>query len=1138
MHLYRKIQKLSNMENNQYQNLIQKIDEFVRKYYMNDLIRGSLHTIAVVVASLVSFALLEHYIFNTSASSMAFRKGLLWTFTGVSVGALTYWVLWPLAHYLKLGKVISHEQAAQIIGQHFGNVKDKLLNVLQLKQQVTVAQTALVEASINQKIQELRPVPFKAAIDLTENKKYVRLAIIPIFVLLGLLVFSNIVENSAKRIINNDRDFEKDALFKLVLKDVEPKVVQFEDYEMLVEIEGEVLPQDVFIEVDNYQYKLEKVNNTTFKHKFFKLQKDVNFKLSASGAATKSGKIDVLEKPNIVNFDIKLNYPSYVGRKAETLSNVGDLTVPAGTQLDWAFMSQFTDNVALKFGDETTAEAVRNGENGFTFSKKALKDGQYKIIMSNKNLPNGDSVTYTLSVIPDMHPTIEVQKFQDSLNKKVVFFAGEASDDYGIRNINFHYELSREGKMVEQKTIPIALGKGRQAAYEYVLDVNALPLQAGDKLSYYFQVFDNDGVSGSKSAKTATMFYELPTVAQLEKMEAENNSEIKSDLDKTMEELKELQNNMRKAQNSILQKEDLNWQDRKELENLIQQQKEIEKNLKDAKEKMDENKKNAEEQKEKIDPKLAEKQEMLDKLMEELMNDEMKKMFEELEKMLDQMNKEQVMEKLKEMQMSDEEMQKEIERMTELFKQLEVEKELNEAIDKLDSLAQKQEDLSKQTEQQDNKNDAAKQEELQKEQQKLNEEFKDLKEKLEKTAEKNEKLEEPMEMDMQELQEQSKDIQEEMQNSKQDLNKKQNSKASKSQKNASKKMKEMSKDMKNKMQQQDKEEQEKDLKAMRQLLENLVTLSFEQEELQADIEKTAVTAPNYVRLVQKQYKIKDDFRHVEDSLQALAKRVFQLQSYITEKATDVKKSVQKSLLLLEDRQKRPATVQQQYSMTALNDLALMLSESMEQMQQSMAEQMAGQQMCEKPGDKEGEGEEGKGGKGGKKGKGKMGQMRKMQEQLQQQLQDMKDGKTPGNSKQFAEMAAKQAAIRKALQELKNQQQQEGKGGKGGKELQDLIDQMDKVETDLVNKKVPDAETMKRQQDIVTRLLEAENSEREREYEEKRKAEQADVVEQKMPPAMQEYLRQRQSQVDMFKTVSPSLKPYYKNLVEQYFNSLK
>ena len=97
--------------------------------------------------------------------------------------------------------------------------------------------------------------------------------------------------------------------------------------------------------------------------------------------------------------------------------------------------------------------------------------------------------------------------------------------------------------------------------------------------------------------------------------------------------------------------------------------------------------------------------------------------------------------------------------------------------------------------------------------------------------------------------------------------------------------------------------------------------------------------------------------------------------------------------------------------------------------------------------------------------------------------------------------------------------------------------MDKVEVELVNKKL-NAETLKRQQNILTRLLEAEKAERQREQDEKRKSETADDTKKTMPPALQEYLKKRNAEAEMYKTVSPSLNAHFKNLVNEYYKALK
>ena len=1118
--------------------LLSKLDAFIRKYYLNQVIRGSLYSLTLLSVLFTTFVLLEHYVFTSSVSSIAFRKFLFYSFLGTSLVSLAVWVGIPLLKYARLGRVISYEQAAMIVGEHFSNVKDKLLNTLQLRRQAEAnPDDALLLAGIAQKTEALKLVPFQAAIDLKENRRYLRFVLPPLFLIIGLGVFSNIISNSTHRILRNSDEFEREALFKFVLPEAELKVVQFEDYDLVVKVEGEALPLEVFIEVDNYNYKLERVNANTFRYKFYKLQKDQSFRLQANGFATRTYKLDVLEKPNLAHFDIEAEYPAYLGRPAERFSNADNLVLPLGTKLRWKFRAQYTDDLALRFDGEDEKIVLEQAQpEMFEYERKVMRDGRYWLYASNANIKQADSMSYGLSVIPDLFPNIEVQKQVDSSNTKLIFFAGEASDDYGLRNLQFIYTIERGGKN-EEKRIALPFMPGKQTVFDHVLNVADLQLKPGDKLSYYFQIWDNDGVNGSKSARTPVMSYEVPTLAELRQKEEKNNNSIKKNLEEALREAQQLKNQVKANQENILQKNQLNWQDRRELEKLIDQQKALEKKVDEAKKDFEENKKNQDEF-QKVDEDLAKKQEELEKLFEELLSDDMKKMFEELEKMLDDLNKEELMDKLKDIEMGDQQLSKELDRMLELFKKMEVEKQMQDVVNQLDSLTKQQEQLSKETEQAAEKQDAAKQEQLKKEQDRLNEAFKELQEQLKKAQEKNEDLERPFKLDGKKMEQMQKDVEQNMKQSKQQLQQQQNQPASKSQKNAAQKMKEMSDQMKQDMNMNRQEKMEQDLKAIRQLLENLINLSFEQEDLLLRVEKTIPNTPAYVQLVQQQYKLKDDFRHIEDSLQSLAKQVFQLSSYINEKVSSVKKVMNKGLYHLEERQKSEALVQQEFSMTYVNDLALILSESMQQMQQQLAQQMPGQQMCEKPMD----GQEGQPGGEGGPGQGKPGMQglpdlqKGLGEQLKQMQEQMKNGQMPG-SKEFAQAAAKQAAIRKALQDLQRKRQQEGKGKSGGKELQDLIDQMNKIETELVNKRLPN-DINKRQQDILTRLLQSESAERERELDEKRQAQQAETIEPKMPPQLEEYLRQRRGQVNLFKTVSPNLRPYYKSLVEDYYRSLR
>lgn len=1109
-----------------HQLLIEKLDQFIRKYYINQLIRGALYAVGAVVLLFLVVNLLEYYFYFKPAV----RKTMFWSFIALSGVALWRWVALPLLHYYRLGKVISHEQAAQIIGNHFTDVKDKLLNILQLRQQSlnNAAQAELIMASINQKSEAIKFVPFKAAINLSQNRKYLRYALPPLLLLMVILFAApSLIKDSTKRLINNSQVFARPAPFQFVLNTDSLSAVQFSDYTLRVKTEGNAVPNEVFITLDNYQYRLNKEDDGTFTYKFANVQKETPFKLFGGGVTSDDYTLNVIKKPNILGFDVALDYPAYTGRPDEDLSNVGDLVVPLGTNINWFFNTQNTENVKIKFSSKGEfIDAKRDGQVSYQYRKMATADETYKIFISNALLPNADSVAYTITLIPDVYPTIAVERFVDSTNLKQVFFAGDASDDYGLKALSFNYRIKHaDGNQEQLATIPIQKPDGKNIQFQHNFDLSSLALKPGDEVTYYFEIFDNDAINGSKSSKTNPMTYALPTAEEFQQKEEKNNDQIKDDLEKAIKETKKTQEDLQKMREKLLQKKEMDWQDKKQLENLLNKQKEIQKQIEQAKEKFQENLKNQEEFKEPTQE-LMKKQEQLEKLFNELQNPEMKKLMEEIEKLMQQLEKENALDKMEQMQMSTEEMNMEMDRMLELFKNLEVEQKQEEQIKKLEEMAQKLEDLSKKTEENDKNKDASKQEELKKEQDKLNKEFDKMQEDQKELEKKNEELERPKDMDK--MDEEMKDTDKDMDDSKQEMDSGDNKKASKKQKQAAGKMKNMANKMKMKKKKGEMEEQEEDLKTLRQLLENLVGLSFDQENLMKQTSTTQTNTPKYVSLVQEQYKLKDNFQIVEDTLVALSKRQAKLESFITEKVAEVKQNMRKGLEELEERQAPQAGEQQQRTMKNLNDLALMLAESMKQMQEQMGQQMDGNQQCNKPG---------KSGKG-KSGNVPMDKMTQGQKEMNEGLKKMKEGMQKGQqpgSQDFAKSAARQAAMRDALRKVDKANREQGKGTDPN--IQKALEEMEKVEVDLVNKRLTN-ETLQRQEEILTRLLEAERAEREREFDNKRKAEQAKNVEPVAPPSLQEYLKKRQSEVELYRTVSPNLKPYYKRLVEDYLKTLK
>ncbi|MFK7905257.1 MAG: DUF4175 family protein [Chitinophagales bacterium] len=1112
-----------------YQLLIAKLDEFIRKYYVNRLIKGALYSVGLILLAVLALTLLESQFYFPTNVRAAFFFGFL----TLSAFVLINWMIIPMMQYFKLGKVISHQQAASIIGTHFSNVEDKLLNILQLKHQATqVSDASLIEASIDQKIEDIKPVPFSGAIDLRNNKKYVKYAAIPLLIFLVLLFGApQLMTTSANRIIDYKTHYDPAAPFHFQLVTDNLEAVQHEDLTVEVKIEGSALPNEAFIHYNNFPYKLKKKSPTEFYYKFNKLQKDVSFFLEAAGFESKEYSIKVIPKPTMLSFDAVLDYPAYVGKDDEVLRNSGDMVIPTGTKVTWRFEAESTDKVEMVFGKTgKRLETDRKEESLFTHNKSFRSNSEYAVFLSNEQLPNADSISYQISVIPDVHPTISAEQMQDSTNDKHLYFLGESTDDYGIKSIDFKYKVEskdKKGNFVASRgndfqSFPMNVGVNKRAStFNHFWDLEGMGLKPGDKLSYFFEVWDNDAVNGSKSAKTNMRTFEMPTIDELDDLAEEKNEELKDDLKDVIDDAKELRKDAKEMKDKLVQKKELTWEDKENIQEMLDKHKELDEKIQKTQENFNENLEEQKEYKE-FNENVQEKQEKLQELFEEVMTDELKELMEKLESLMEELNKEDLMEELEDMEMTDEQLENELDRLMELFKQLEFEQKMNETIEKLQELGEEQEKEGEETEQ---KQDGESLEEQKQDQDELNEKFEDIKKDMEELQKMNEELEKPSDDLQEETKEEQDDISQEQQESSEEMEKQEQKDAGQKQKNAGQKMQEMAQKMQMMQMEMQMEQAGEDMQAIRQLLENLIDLSHDQEGLMDDIAASTINTPQYVSLLQDQHKLKDDAEIIQDSLVALSKRVFQLEAFITKELADINRNLDDAIDQLEDRKVPKATAHQQYVMTSTNNLALMLSETMEQMQQQMAQQMQGNQSCQKPGQKPGM-------------KGMSDMQKQLNDQIKQAQDAMKQGKMSGKgmSKEMAQMAAKQAALRQAMQQLAKEQKNDGTKDGLGQKLEELAREMEETETDLVNKRLT-SEMIKRQNQIMTRLLEAEDAMQQREKEKKRESKTAQIKSRNVPPAIEEYLKQRQSEVELYKTVPPSLKPYYKSLVERYFNAI-
>lgn len=1162
---------------NSEQILLVKLDQFIRRYYKNLLIRGAMYSMAIILLAFLTITIAEYY----GHFSQPVRAVLFFGFVASASFVLARYLIFPLMKLYRIGSVISYDEAARIIGTHFSNVQDKLLNVLQLRsKRAMFASDELLLAGIDQKIAELRPVPFGSAVDFGQNRRYLRYLLPPLlFTLLIAAVWPHVFSRSTERLMNYDTFYEKELPFDFDIRNKTLTGVQSKDFILEVEATGSQVPDEAFIEIAGIEYKLEKLSTGNFKYAFTNLQENVQFRLTAGGYYSRGYEITVLPRPALQQFNVQLFFPSYLKRPPERLVNTGDLLIPEGTKVAWSFNTRNTSGMLVRFTD-TTMVPAQSGADQFSFGRTFFRNNRYTLLPLNEFVRSGvDSVSYGVSVVPDRSPSIELIEKTDSLQPGALFFSGNIRDDYGFSSLSFHYrKLSRDSNGVEQElngSAPIRFDRAAVSQpYFHFFDIASLGLGAGDRVEYYFEVYDNDGVKGPKSARTQMLAFRAPTKEELSAEADKNNEAITKDLEESIKKASSLQKEINELSRKINDKQKLGYEDKKSLQDLLKKQAELQKKIDDIRKQNEENSRMQNEF-QPVDESILEKQKQLQELFENVMTPEMKKLFDELNRLLEKLDKNQVQEKLEELKLTNKDIEKELDRNLEAFRQLELQQKMQEAIDKLDELKQNQDELKKETsgERKDQPKDSkgedtekknsekeggdskekSDQANLKERQEQLKKEFEELRKDLREMEQKNKALEEPLNLPSTEQKEQ--EIQQQMQNSQDQLQKGNNKKSSESQQNASDGMQEMKEQMEQAMESAEEQQQEENAAALRQILENLLHLSFAQEELMKDLKNTRIDNPAYVDIPKQQNKLRDDSRIIEDSLLALSKRAPQISAVVNREISSINMNMEKAVKHLADRNTSESSMRMQSTMKSVNDLAVMLNESLEQMQNQMKQKKNGKGekggKCKKPGS-------GSGQNPSQQGK-PLSNMRQMQEQLNRQLQELKEalekgqkpgekpgdksGQKPGNrmgsglpsmpgsSEQFAKMAARQEALRRQMEEL--MQKMKNKGSQPGGNLADLMEQ---TERDLVNKQLTN-ETMRRQQDILTRLLESEKAEREREQDEQRKSTEAKTEIPGNPERFLEYKRLKEKEMELLMTVPPSLTPFYKEKVNNYFNQL-
>jgi hypothetical protein len=1009
---------------------------------------------------------------------------------------------------------ISDQEAARHIGGFFPSIGDKLLNILQLYHKQPESHD-LVNASIKQKTKDIQDIRFERAISFSKNKKYlVYLAVPFVIVMLLGLSFPKFISDPTVRIVNYNADYKPVAPFKFILSNSDLIAFKNEDYDIQVSIEGDIIPENVYLKLGERRIKLFSSNNTQFSYTVKKIAKNIDFNFEAAGFSSEKYEVKVVNRPNIKNFNVELSYPAYLNKRHERFSNIGALEVPEGTRIQWQFQTLFTDSISMKFENNPEIFDLQTTDNQiFMNEQEVSKSGSYELFLFNKYAQNKDRIIYQLEVIPDEYPKISVEQYTDTVLYDYMILGGNISDDYGFSDLHLYYKTitasSRDQSIdYTHQKIDIDRIKTSQSFY-FNWRLDNLLLNDSDQIEYFLEVRDNDGINGKKATRTGLYYFRIPNREE-RKLDLEKSSQnAENQIDKSLEMTRNLNEKIEEVENRLKGKKQMSWQDQKLLEELIQDKQDLDdeiiklQNLNQANslklEKFNE-----------LDADLIKKVDQLQQLMDELLDEETKELFEELKKLLEEKKDlNEVKNLLEKINFKEDNFERELERTLELFKRMKFDIELDQVINEIDDLQEEQNSLSEKTP--DRKNELNT---LKESQEDLNESFQDIKESIEDLIDQNQDLAFPKPMEN--TFDTEENIQESQKQALDHLENKKRKNATQSQQKAAENLEQLTEMMQRMQASGEMSMMMEDYNSLRLIVDNLIRLSFNQEEIMVNFRSINQSDPRFIPLSQRQLALKDDSKVIEDSLLALSKRVFQISSFVTREVAEMNKYLDESVLALRERKKAQALGKQQFSMTSMNNLALLLDDVLSAMQQqlAMAMGMPSQSM----------------------GKNKQPSMSELQKRLNEQISELKKSGKQGKalSEELAKLAAEQEEIRRRLRE---EEEKLNNMNGNSENLGNIAGKMEQTEIDLVNKRLTE-QLIERQEEILTRLLQAEESMREQELDKERESKSAKQLERPVPPEFEEYFKLKEKEIELLRTVPPKLNPYYKREVIDYFNRLE
>ncbi|MCU0453503.1 MAG: DUF4175 domain-containing protein [Bacteroidetes bacterium] len=831
-------------------------------------------------------------------------------------------------------------------------------------------------------------------------------------------------------------------------------------------------------------------------------------------------RVEVVDRPVITAFGVRLDPPAYsrLSRRQQP-DFTGDIRVLPGTVATiTGAASKDLIQGRLVFGDSTVVPLTIRGAS-FTGSFTVRSEGHYRVeVFDEASLANASPVRYPITLLPDAPPTVRVVdpgRNLDIAGDLPIGLLIEAGDDYGISSMRLAYRLSHSKFEEVRETFtyrPLTLPPGDRTRLQTIdqWDVSALHLVPEDVVEYCVEVFDNDNINGPTSARSPLFTLRLPSLEEVFTDLDRGQETAIEEMKEALEDSKKLRDELQKLSRDLKQNKETDWA--KE-----QQTKEMAKRLDDLQKKVDETAKKMDEmtaqmeQQQVLSPETMEKYMELQSLFQEMDTKALQDALRQMQQSMQNIDREQLRQALEQAQFSEERFRQNLERTINLLKRIQVEQKMDEVVKRADDLAKQQaeegrkaDSLGRSTEEL-----AKRQEEFAEAQREMEAAAQDLQRRMEEfftemPAEQMMKLNESLE---------AQQLGEMMRQAAQDMRQGNMNAARQKQQNAQRSLEQFAQQMNALQRQMLQKQAAQTMNALRRATADLLQVSEDQEALRNQARSAPSNSPQLRQNAQGQQRAMQDLGNVISSLGEEAQRSFAVTPGVAKALGQAMTQMQSAMRDLEGRNGTMASQDQTSAMSSLNSAAQQVQDALQQMMQ--------------------------GSDGSPGGMGLMQQLQMMagqQQSINLQTQQMGNMEMMQRAAEAARLAREQDAVRKSLEQLEREARASTTGERALGDLQQVAEEMREVIRQLERNNAS-PETIRRQERILSRLLDASRSMQERDFERRRRATTGRTIVRPGPTAVEPQGRSRLRE-ELDRALEQGFARDYQELIRRYFEALE